>query len=203
MDEKQNNTKTEELDEFPEYKIKTFSIKDKSLKQLGELLANETSRSIIILLAEEELYVNQIAETLNMRVSLVIHHLQKLEGLGIMDIVEKPITRKTKNHRFFRMRTNIFLEFLEDKKIKEVLQAGLKISAIGITAGVFYIGKLPFSLFDKTQTTNIAKAFNPDDYIEVVTEIPFYEQSTFSPMLIIIVGLIINNIISYKKRKKG
>ncbi len=78
------------MDDFEEYKIKVFQITDKSLKKLGELLANETSRNIILLLVEEELYVNQIAEKLELRVSLVIHHLQKLEELGLLDIDEKP-----------------------------------------------------------------------------------------------------------------
>jgi len=185
MEKKQNNTKIDELEDFPEYKIKTFSIKDKSLKQLGELLANETSRSIIILLAEEELYVNQIAETLNMRVSLVIHHLQKLEGLGILDIVEKPITRKTKNHRFFRMRTNIFLEFLEDKKIKQVFKEGLKFASIGVAALIS--STIPHDFFSRDTWSGLN---NVNEY------------SSELPLMVITIGLVIERIHIYFKNKK-
>ncbi len=120
------------MDDFDEYKIKVFQITDKSLKKLGELLANETSRNIILLLVEEEMYVNQIAERLQLRVSLVIHHLQKLEELKLLDVVEKPISRRTKNHRFFRMSTDIFLGGIGKTEVKEIFKDGIKFSALSL-----------------------------------------------------------------------
>ena len=120
------------MEKTDEYKIKVFKITDKSLKKLGELLANETSRNIILLLVEEELYVNQIAERLQLRVSLVIHHLQKLEELKLLDVVEKPISRRTKNHRFFRMSTDIFLGGIGKTEVKKIFKEGIKFSALSL-----------------------------------------------------------------------
>ena len=60
-------------------KITVFG-SDDDLKSLGELLSNETSRTIIKNLMKNEMYTNEIATKLDMRVSLVIHHLKKLEA---------------------------------------------------------------------------------------------------------------------------
>lgn len=114
-------------------KIKVFRPTDESLKLLGELLTNDTSRRIIMTLGAEELYVNKLAEKLDLRVSLVIHHLKKLENLGLVDVVEKPISKRTKNHRFFKLRTDVFLSFTEDKeknKLKRIFKEGIKFTSI-------------------------------------------------------------------------
>ena len=71
-------------------KIKMFG-SDDDLKSLGELLSNETSRTIIKNLMEYEMYTNEIATKLDMRVSLVIHHLKKMEALGLLEISDKKI----------------------------------------------------------------------------------------------------------------
>lgn len=60
-------------------KIKVFSSEDEKLKLLGELLSNKSSRDIIKLLMNEEQYTNEMANKLDLRPNLVIHHLKKLE----------------------------------------------------------------------------------------------------------------------------
>ena len=90
-------------------KIKIFDAADKRLKILGELLSNDTSRKIINALTKEELYTNEIAKKLDIRVSLVIFHLKKLEDLGLLEITEKKITRKGLKHRYFSMDSSVFL----------------------------------------------------------------------------------------------
>jgi len=64
-------------------KIKIFA-SDDNLKSLGELLSNETSRKIIKNLMENEMYTNEIATKLDIRVSLVIHHLKKTRRTWII-----------------------------------------------------------------------------------------------------------------------
>ena len=94
-------------------KIKILESGDERLKILGELLSNDTSRKIIKALIQNTMYTNQISKELNIRVSLVIHHLKKMESLGLLDITEKKIVKRGVKHRFFQMRPALFL-FLDD-----------------------------------------------------------------------------------------
>ena len=84
--------KEDDLDDFATVKI--FSSEDEKLKMLGELLSNKSSRDIVKLLAYEEMYINEISKKLDMRSSLVIHHLKKLRALGLLQITNKKIVRK-------------------------------------------------------------------------------------------------------------
>ncbi len=90
-------------------KIKIFDSDDQSLKILGELLSNDTSRKIIRSLIEKEMYTNELATRLDIRVSLVIHHLKKLEVIGLLEINHKQIVRNGNPHRHFRMVPGLFL----------------------------------------------------------------------------------------------
>jgi len=123
-------------------KVKVLKITDHYLKTLGELCINETSRSIMLILSENQMYVNEIAKKLSMRVSLVIHHLQKIINLGIVDIEEKPISKKTKNHRYFKLNADIYLSLTPDKdgnKLKRIFKDGVKFVGIGIAGIVSFL----------------------------------------------------------------
>ena len=86
-----------------EENYKVFEDDDKSLKLLGELFSSQTSLKIMKSLIRREMYVSEISNTLNIRVSLVLHHLKKLEKLGLLEITHRKIISKGKLHRFFRM----------------------------------------------------------------------------------------------------
>jgi len=103
-------------------KIKVFG-SDDDLKSLGELLSNETSRKIMTNLMNCKMYTNEIAIKLDMRVSLVIHHLKKMEALGLLDITNKQIIRKGEKHRFFKMNSDIFV--ILDKTKEEIEKKGI------------------------------------------------------------------------------
>ncbi len=82
---------------------KVFHITDANIVTLAELLQNEKSRNILMLLTKEELYVNQIANHLDLRVSIVVHHLKKMLKLGLLTVTSKPISSKTKDHNFYKI----------------------------------------------------------------------------------------------------
>ena len=168
-----------ESDKFAIPKIKVFKPTDESLKLLGELLTNETSRRIILTLGESEMYVNKLAEKLDIRVSLVIHHLKKLGELGLLDIVEKPISKRTKDHKFFKLSTDVFLSFTEDKddnKLKKLFRSGIKFTVIGIIGvSTFLITQIPSS---------------PNTWGSAYLSIHF-ELSIILSLISIIIGLIV------------
>lgn len=120
-------------------KIKIFSSEDEKLKILGELLSNKSSRDIIKLLTDEEMYTNEIANRLGIKANLIIHHLKKLQELGLLEIKNKRIIEKGKEHRFFRMVPGIFVlsnstkeEIREKRTLKKIFRNGIKFASIVI-----------------------------------------------------------------------
>lgn len=179
-------------------KIKVFG-SDDDLKSLGELLSNETSRKIIKNLMEHQMYTNEIATKLDMRVSLVIHHLKKLEELGLLDIVNKKIKRKGEKHRFFTMNSDIFVTLDKTKAdiekngiLKRIFKDGMKFGFIFIVAG--------FSFMFDTAEPKI-------NYPVPFGAVPNVTQTNdifLIPLFVLIIGLIIERILyGIKKRKRG
>ena len=127
--------------------IKVFDADDKSLKILGELLSNNTSRTIIKALMEKEMYTNEIATKLDIRVSLVIHHLKKLEELGLVDITRKQIVKKGNDHRYFKISQRLFIvpdmdkhEIKKSGLLERIFKNTIKLSAIAFTGVLTWIG---------------------------------------------------------------
>ena len=179
-------------------KIKVFG-SDDDLKSLGELLSNETSRKIIKNLMEHQMYTNEIATKLDMRVSLVIHHLKKMEALGLLEITDKRIKRKGEKHRFFTMNSDIFVTFDKTKEdvknkgiLKRIFKDGLKFGSIGIVGFSSWVG-----------TQMIQHKIPPPDlfYEESMIQIPLdiFWSITFTG---IFMGISVF-LIFLKKRKKG
>ena len=126
--------------------VRVFHINDDSLKALGELLRNKTSRDLIVILHEQELYISQISLKLDIRVSLVIHHLKKLRELGLLVITEKPISKRTKNHKYYTIKTDAFtILFTEDKTnnyigFKKIIKNSIKFASVGFAGIVTWFG---------------------------------------------------------------
>ena len=166
-------------------KIRIFG-SDDNLKALGELLSNETSRKIIFTLMKKEMYTNEISTALDMRVSLVIHHLKKMEELGLLDITKKTIIRKGQEHRFFKMSTDIFITLDKNKEeikekglLKRIFKDGVKFAAIGVAAVSTWL----YQDFSLQNADGFMSAKEPDLAIS---------------LLVIIIGL---SVILIKKRK--
>lgn len=121
--------------------INVFSDDDK-LKILGELLGNKSSRDIIRLLICKEHYMNDIATTLNLRPNLVVHHLKKMESIGLVETREGRITRRGQTHRFFRIRPGILVlpEPAEgDGLLKRLAGGAARFAAVGAAAASSYL----------------------------------------------------------------
>jgi len=190
-----------------ENKIKVFA-SDDNLKSLGELLSNETSRKIIMNLMASEMYTNEIATKLDIRVSLVIHHLRKLEELGLLEIIDKKIKRKGEKHKFFKMNFDIFItldknkdEIKENGILKRIFKEGIKLCS------VFLVTVVGISIFTKANITKPREIIHDnDDIILDLVKIPIENITTFQYEWIIIpIVVIISSVIFIflKKRKKG
>lgn len=67
-------------------KVEFFTTEDDKLKFLGEILSNDSSRQILILLINQEMSADEISKKTNLRLSLVIHHLNKMQKAGIFQL---------------------------------------------------------------------------------------------------------------------
>ena len=165
--------------------IKVFDCNDKSLKILGELLSNDTSRKIVKSLIEKEMYTNEISNKLNISVRLVIHHLKKLEELGLLEITHKQIVRKGNEHRYFRMVPGLFVipnESVEKTGfLKRFFKDGIKFAGIGIAA------LISWKLLPENFVLSPDTAEHGNDLIVI-------------PFIIIILGLILERIWNKKRR---
>ena len=170
-----------------ERKIKVFA-SDDDLKALGELLSNETSRKIISYLLATETYTNEIATKLDFRVSLVIHHLKKMEKLGFVEISEKKIIRKGEKHRFFKINSDFFITL--DKNKQEIHEKGLlkKFFKDGVKFTV--LGFISFLAWNLEKIRNNSSEFGK--YSETGELPPVNEMGNLIiPLIIIIIGLVI------------
>ena len=172
-------------------KIKVFA-SDDNLKALGELLSNGSSRNIIYNLMTKEMYTNEIATKLDMRVSLVIHHLKKLEDLGLLEITEKKIKRKGQEHRFFQIKSNIFVvldntsEEIKGKGfLSRIFKEGIKFASIGIAAILTFM--VNFNTIDRKLGTIHNIESNDTD-------------SLIYALIVVIFGLFIIYLLAQRKK---
>ncbi len=75
-------------------KVEIFSNDDLKLKYLGQILSSESSRKILILVAKQEISANDIAQETDLRLSLIIHHLNKMIRAGVVKVNKIGKTQK-------------------------------------------------------------------------------------------------------------
>lgn len=175
-------------------KIKVYT-DDESLKIFGELLSNKSSRDIIRLLIDEEMYINEIAKKLELRTNLVIHHLNKMESIGLLETTHKKIIRKGKEHKFFKIPDGMLVvpnasnEATKDGFFKNMLRNGVKFAAIGIA------GLVPVAI----QTIGSGIGKRDIDYDSNILT----SDSIALGLAIVICGLVIERIYIYRKNKRA
>lgn len=184
--------------------IKIFDKNDKSLKMIGELLSNDSSRQIIRCLIEKEMYTNEIAKKLQLRVSLVIHHLKKLEELELLEITEKQIVKNGNKHKFYRMVPNLGIspnhseeELKENGFFKKIFNSGVKISVVAFGCLTSW-----FSGLNRTIPINEQVPRPQDEELVVIPwSGPIPTSDNFFLIPIIIIGCSLFMIWFTRKRK--
>lgn len=174
------------MDEDDIPRVKVFHITEESLKELGELLSQKTSRDIIRVLIEQEMYVNEISNKLDLRVSLVIHHLEKIKKLGLLDITSKPINKRTKDHLFYKFNKNIFIDTeipQTENRLSKIFHPAVRFVGIAIiTASVFMI-------------TDFQYLYYPED----ITKYPPFPLLSLS-LITLVISLVFERILFRKKK---
>lgn len=177
-------------------KIKVFTSDNEKLKVLGELLSNKSSRDIIRLLIEKEAYTNEIAKKLGLRPNLAIHHLQKMESIGLLKITNKKITKKGEEHRFFRIPDGIMIfpkkpQENKNNLLKKIFRDNIKIIGFGI--GILSSWFVSRQIYLTKDTLSASGEEN-------ITRLFYSNYDVWIPILIVSGFIIFGILLNYKRR---
>lgn len=169
-----------------------LSNEDERLKLIGEILSNESSRNIFKLLISNELTAYEIVKKTNLSLSLVLHHINKMQTAGIAQITKISQTSRNQNMKYYTAKFGIIIlpqtaseKAKTSKTFQNSLKKIMKFSIIGL-AGII-------SWFSVQARTDIH--MSPNDMS--------FESQLFWPLVIslsvLLVGLITERILSSLK----
>jgi len=189
-------------------KIEILTTEDEKIKTVGELLSNDSSRTILKLLFNNVMSANQIAQKTGIQLSLVIYHLKKMQDMGFIKIVKIEKNVKAQDMKYYG--TDKFTIIILSSKISDKAKKNrsllvsfkriYKFAAIGIAALSSWV--ITQSMQNLGMTPNVSGPNAPG--IPPVPNMPGISEtlflSTMISLLVIIIGLIIERVMkSYKK----
>ena len=119
--------------------VEIISTHDEKVKSVGEILSNDSSRKILNLLnSSNEMTINEIAQKTGLSLSLVTHHIKKMQSVEVVKISK--VGRSVKGHKmnYYSATNQSFLIVPSKEPINTVTSSLKKFSkffAIGM-AGV-------------------------------------------------------------------
>ena len=136
----EENKNQEEITE----KIKIMATDDEKIKSFGELLTNDSSRTILQLLFNEELTALQITEKTGISLQLVKYHIIKLQDLGVVKVTKIEKNSKSQDMKFYSASKFSMVivppKYSEKTKESKLLVRSFKniykIAGFGIAAGI-------------------------------------------------------------------
>ncbi|MCH9657420.1 winged helix-turn-helix domain-containing protein [archaeon] len=127
--------------------VKIISTHDEKAKVVGEILSNDTSRKILNLLSvSNEMTLNQISQETGLSLSLVTHHLKKMQSVQV--VVISKVGRSVKGHKmnYYSATNQSFLITPSQEPVKSIktsLKKFSKFVAIGMAGLVSWMNLRP------------------------------------------------------------
>lgn len=197
--ERNNNHAAENISED----IEIISNEDKRLKLIGEILSNESSRSIFRLLISNELTAYEIVKKANLSLSLVLHHINKMQSAEIVKISKITQTNKNQDMKHYTAKFGIMIlpqAASEKAKTSKTFQNSLKrimrFSSIGIAAIASWFLTQSTISGPATPRPTLPSYIFPFD---MTSQTHLFLPVTVS-LVVIIIGLIIELILSSRKK---
>ena len=138
-------------------KVDIISTEDERLKVIGEILSVDSSRKILQLLFNKSFTAGQIAQQTDMSLPLVIHHLKKMQSVGVVKITN--VGKNTKSHdmKFYTI-DKVALVILPSemkspaKKSKSLFNSFTRIHRVATLGGVSIAAWFSTKLLQKSST---------------------------------------------------
>ena len=122
------NSKKEQQDE-----IRILSADDEKIKVVGEVLANESSRSILRMLSgANEMTINQIAQEMDLSIPLVSHHLKKMQETGVVKVSRIGKSVKGQEMKYYSATNQSFLITPPERQIHSLFNSLKKFSKFAV-----------------------------------------------------------------------
>jgi predicted transcriptional regulator len=196
--------------------ILIFSSEDERLKFLGEILSNESSRSILTLLIEKEMTLMQIAKQTSLNPTLVIHHLKKLLQSDVVTITKTIANKKGRPMKFYRARPILMISskgirdnIHKNKSLLNVIKKISRFAAIGLAGMSAWMVTSTGTMLDPLQSAYKYPRPTIPPYMAPIEphSLVFLQGDLAIPAIsavgVVIVGLVINHIISRQRRKSS
>jgi len=123
--------------------IKILSADDEKIKVVGEVLANDSSRTILRLLSSsKEMAINEIAQEINLSIPLVSHHLKKMQEVGVVKVSRVGTSVKGQKMKYYSATNQSFLITPPERQVHSLfnsLRKFSKFAAIGMAGLVSWM----------------------------------------------------------------
>lgn len=165
----------EPKDEITE-KIKIIATDDEKIKSFGELLTNDSSRTILQLLFNEELTALQISEKTGISLQLVKYHIIKLQDLGVVKVTKTEKNSKSQDMKFYSASKFSMVivppKYSEKTKESKLLVRSFrhiyKIASLGIAAGIS--GLMSLSMLQQNSQVEFIENQVPETSLQMKDE---------------------------------
>lgn len=186
-----------QADQDPTENIEIFSTDDEKIRSIGELLTNDSSRTILQLLFKEEMTATQLAQKTGTSLQLVKYHLNKMQDVGVVRIskIEKNI--KAQDMKYYKatkfaiviLPSKISDKAKESKMLLRSIKTIYRFAGIGVAAVASWFAtrtlqgtkQASLTMFDPdAQLTPVEPGLEPIEHMaEPNVEVPS-ERSEYS-----------------------
>ena len=117
----------------------TMDVTDERVRELAQVLANERAMAILRLLRERELSISEIAKALDMPISTVSYHVDKLLRVGLVEVAGQKYGKRLQEVKLYRASSRPILLLPRQHGRGKSLIDRLKVITLSIAAGVSLI----------------------------------------------------------------
>lgn len=191
-------------------KIEILYTEDEKIKTVGEMLSNDSSRTILKLLFDDVMTANQIAQKTGIQLSLVIYHLKKMQDMNIIKIAKVEKNSKAQDMKYYAV-DKFAIVILSSKVSEKVKKSKSLVNSINRIYRFAAIGVAALSSWIIMQYTQNLEVSPPPSGPNVpglpgpppvgapgIPETLFL--STIITLVVIITGLIIERVLKAYKR---
>lgn len=182
--------------------IEILSNEDDRLKLIGEILSNESSRNIFKFLISNELTANEIVKKTNLSLSLVLHHINKMQSAGIVKISKVSQTSRNQDMKHYTAKSGILIlpqtvseKAKKSKTFQNSLKRIMRFSSIAIAAVASWI----LTQSTISEPTTPRPTLPPFLSFDITSQTQLLLPITVS-LVVIIIGLITERILSSRKK---
>lgn len=190
----------DELDMSEDFsdKLNVFATNDKKLKVIGEILSNESSRNILLLLIQKEMASLQICKETGLQLSLVIHHLNKMLSVDLVSISHLGKSEKNHEMKYYRAKPALMVlpqnaidAAKKSKLFSNSIKKILKFAGIGIAGLVSWLITKPAEIVKNEWVSGeeISVMLSDDLSMSIITGLS-----------VVIIGLIIERVLIALRR---